>query len=323
LANKKPVRFSLRVVKDEPPRVRIKIEGAGEMITADAVLPMTVEASDTYGLAALEMVYRVSGDEPRDGKIALSAFTPRMTTFSQAFNWPVSAAAVAPGDQLAFTGRANDFDDVSGPNVTETAATALRVVTRDELLAELARREQEYRLDFERLVDAQEKLRAELLTALSRADQVDAKALAEMLSPLERRQRSIAGSVNVSRQQFEQILTELRINQLVTNAAEQRLGGGIVEPLTRLARRDLVIAADTIRRWSRDASPETASSVDPQQVAVLQQMRDALANMIQWEGYQEAVNMLRDILRMQSELGVETQRAIEDQAGEIFDEKRP
>ena len=323
LANKKPVRFSLRVMKDEPPRVRIKLNGVGDMITSDAVLPMTVEASDTYGIAALALLYRVSGDDESEGTIALPAFTPRTTTFSQEFSWPVSTAAVAPGDQLAFTGRARDFDDVSGPNVAETPETALRVVTRDELLAELARREQEYRMDFERLVESQEKLRGELLTALSRSEQLDAAALAAMLSPLERRQRSIAGSVNVIRQQFEQILTELRVNQLVTNAADTRLGGGIVEPLTQLARRDLVIAADTIRRWSRDASPERASSVDPQQVAILQQMRVALANMIQWEGYQEAVNMLRDILRMQSELEAETQRAIEDQAGDIFDDKQP
>jgi len=323
LANKKPVRFSCRVIKDDPPRVRIKLEGAGEMITVDAVLPMTVEASDTYGLATLALVYRVSGDDESEGTIALPAFTPHMTTFSHEFSWSVSTAAVAPGDQLAFTGRASDFDDISGPNVAETPETALRVVTRDELLAELARREQEYRLDFERLVEAQEKLRGELLTALSRSEQLDAGALAAMLAPLERRQRSIAGSVNVIRQQFEQILTELRVNQLVTNAAELRLGGAIVEPLTRLARRDLVIAGDTIRRWSRDVSAETASGVDPQQVAIVQQMREVLANMIQWEGYQEAVNMLRDILRMQSELEAETQRAIENQAGDIFDDKRP
>jgi len=323
LSNKKPVRFSLRVIKDDPPRVRLKLEGVGEMVTADAVLPMSVEASDTYGLATLELAYRVSGRDESDGVIALPSFTPRMTTFAEAIRWAVSTAAVAPGDQISFSVRASDFDDVSGPNVGETPETSLRVVTRDELLAELARREQEHRLDFERLVEAQEKLRGELLTALSRSGELDAGALAALLAPLERRQRSIAGSVNVIRQQFEQILVELRINQLVTNAAEQRLGGGIVEPLTKLARRDLVIAADTIRRWARDASPETASTVDPQQVAILQQMREALANMIQWEGYQEAVNMLRDILRMQAELEAETERAIEDQAGDIFDDKRP
>jgi ABC-type transporter Mla MlaB component len=235
----------------------------------------------------------------------------------------VKTAAVAPGQQMTFRLRARDFDDVNGPNVAETPETSFRIVTRDELLTELARREQEFRLDFERLLKQQEQLRGELLTALSRFEQLDAGGLAALLSPLERRQRSIAGSVNVIRQQFEQILTELRINQLVTAAAEMRLGGQIVEPLTELARRDLVIAADTIRRWSRDASGETGSDVDPQQVAILQQMREILASMIQWEGYQEAVNTLRDILRMQSELESETQRAVEDQAGDIFNEPKP
>jgi len=323
LKNSKPVRFSIRVIKDEAPRARLRLSGAGEMITADAVLPMLVESSDAYGLAELTLVYRVSGETAKEATIPLPTFTPGATTFTHEFGWPVSVAAVSPGQRLSFVVRARDYDDVNGPNITETPEVSLRVVTRDELLTELARREQEYRLDFERLLKSQEGLRGELLTALSRFAQLDDSALAALLSPLERRQRSIAGSVNVVRQQFEQILTELRINQLVTSAAEMRLGGQIVEPLTELARRDLVIAADTIRRWSRDAAPESASKVDPQQVAILQQMREVLASMIQWEGYQEAVNTLRDILRMQAELETETQRAIEDQAGDIFDDANP
>jgi hypothetical protein len=48
-------------------------------------------------------------------------------------------------------------------------------------------------------------------------------------------------------------------------------------------------------------------------------MRAILANMIQWEGYQEAVGMLRDILRLQNELRTETQQAVEKQGGDVFD----
>ena len=43
--------------------------------------------------------------------------------------------------------------------------------------------------------------------------------------------------------------------------------------------------------------------------------------MIQWEGYQEAVNMLRDVLRLQNELKKETQDAYEKQGSQLFDEK--
>jgi hypothetical protein len=222
---------------------------------------------------------------------------------------------------LLLTAKASDFDDVSGPNIGQSAPLGLRVVTAEELLAELARREQEYRMDFERLVDAQEQIRGALLSVAGRfgREEASGEEFLNALAPLERRQRNIAGSVNALRQQFEQILNELRINGLASNATEQRLGEGIVQPLTELAKRELVVAADMIRQWSREGVPETASKIDPIQAALLLQMRAILANMIQWEGYQEAVTMLRDILRLQSELETETKRTLEEQGLDIFD----
>jgi hypothetical protein len=217
--------------------------------------------------------------------------------------------------------RAADFDDVLGPNVAQSPDMTLRVVTQEELLSELARREQEYRMDFERLVDSQEALRSGLLTVFGRFERDrDQDSLASDLAPLERRQRNIASAVTVIQQQFEQILSELEVNQLDTLDEQTRLGDGIVTPLKQLVRRDLGLAADTIRQWSRSRSPQTASLIDPQQVAVLAQMREVLANMLEWEGYREVINMLRDIIRLQQELHRETQEALEDRADEVFED---
>ncbi len=164
-------------------------------------------------------------------------------------------------------------------------------------------------------------MRGGLLTVLGRfQDAGPVETLAADLAPLERRQRNIAGSVNVIRQQFEQILAELSVNQLDTLDARERLGELIVDPLTQLAKRDLVAAADTIRQWSREGSAEKASRIDPQQVAILSQMRAVLGNMIQWEGYQEVVKMFRDIIRLQQEIHGETKDALKDQARGVFEE---
>ncbi|RME41216.1 MAG: hypothetical protein D6788_01700, partial [Planctomycetota bacterium] len=43
LENRRPVRFSLRVVKDEAPKARLLLPGVGDMITPQAVLPMELE----------------------------------------------------------------------------------------------------------------------------------------------------------------------------------------------------------------------------------------------------------------------------------------
>jgi hypothetical protein len=234
--------------------------------------------------------------------------------------WPVAEEALDPGETLTLFSRASDFDNINGPNEAQSPEVMLRVVSREELLAELARREQEYRGDFERLVDSQERLRGDLLTLLGRHQSSTTETLSDDLSPLERRQRNIAGSVNVIRQQFEQILAELHVNQLDTLDERDRLGKRIIEPITQLAKRDLVAAADAVRQWSRAPESETANQIDPQQVKILVEMRSVLTSMIQWEGYQEVVNMLRDIIRLQQELHSETKAALEKQAGEVFED---
>ena len=176
-------------------------------------------------------------------------------------------------------------------------------------------------MDFERLIDAQEQLRSRLLTLIGLSTtEGGSEEFASTIATLERRQRSITGSVNVVRQQVEQVLTEHRINQMATQTVEERLGLSIAEPLSRLTTRDLPEAADTVRRWSHDPDGEVATGVDPQQVAILSQMRGILANMLQWEGYQEAVNMLRDILRLQNELRTETKDIAQQQGSEVFDD---
>ena len=321
LEDKQPARFALRVVKDEPPRVRLKLPGAGEMITPEAILPVELEFADTYGLAAARLFYTVTRDDTRQGEIVGLGFEPHLTTFSTSLRWTVGEQAVVPGDRVILRARAADFDDVSGPNIAESAEVSLRVVTRDDLFAELARREQEFRMDFERLIDSQEQLRGRLLSLIGRTGEARTTSdIAAEATNLERRQRSISASANVVRQQVEQVLAEMRINQLATQAVEERLGLNVAEPLVRLVNRELPAAADAVRRWASSPTAESAAAVDPLQVAALSQMRAILANMLQWEGYQEAVTMLRDILRLQQELRQETKDAASKQGSGVFDE---
>lgn len=322
--DRRPARFSLRVIADEAPVVRLAVPGVGELITPGAVLPIEVEFRDGYGLATAELAYslnRKSSDAAEDGAIGLSDFRAGPTQYSETITWAVMNEALSPGDRLTLLARAGDFDDVSGPNTAQSALISLRVVTIEEFLAELARREQEYRMDLERLVDAQERIRGELLTWRR---EVDAGASADSrqaaMVPLERRQRHIAGSLNVLRQQFDAVLSELRVNRLDVSEERERLEDGIIKPLGRLAGREAVFAADLIRDWSREVGSDAGLLMDEQQVRLLAEMRSVLARMIQWEGYHEVVNMLRDIIRLQRELEEETRKARERDVEGLFED---
>ncbi len=317
--NRRPVQFALRVMKDDAPLVRLRLPGVGDMVTPQAILPMELEFSDTYGLATANLLYQ-EGEES-EKPIPFDGFELRATHLETSLSWPVSTVELEAGDRVSLMARASDFDDVSGPNLAESTQVVIRVVSKDEFLAEISRREQEYRMDFERLVDNQERLRGELLTAMRKhREKPDLEWLGSTLTPLERRQRSIISSINVIRQQFERVLAELRVNQLDTDEERERLQIRIIDPLTEIARRDLADAADTIRQWSRDGTAETASAVDQKQYEALARMRAVLSVMIQWEGYHELVTMLRDIVRLQSELSTETKDALEKEVGDIFED---
>lgn len=321
LQNRRPARFSIRIQKDEAPTVRMKLAGVGDMITPEAVLPIEVSFSDKYGLAEAELTYQLLREGALEEQITLPGFEDYTTSFLTTVHWPVASSSPVPGDRLTLIARASDHDNVSGPNLGQSAEVSLRVVTRDELLAELARREQEYRHSFERLVEAQEEVRGRVLSLRGEfTDTADTAKLAAEVTPVERRQRNLAGSVNVIRQQFEQILAELRVNQLDTGEEIGRLADGILGPLTELAKRDLILAADTMRKWSGSGSGELADELDDQQARVLTKMRSVLANMLQWEGYHEVVNMMREIIRLQRELSDEVKKKHVEEAEDVFED---
>lgn len=320
LNNPRPVRFSIRVIKDEPPRIDLRIEGVGDMITSEAILPLQVSCEDEYGIGALELTYQLLREDEKIAPIAIPAPADDAKRYLTSVNWPVAEAAVTPGDRIILLAQAHDLNDVTGPNNARSAEYSLRVVTRDELLAELARREQEYRLTFERFVDMQEQTRADALTVHGEhGDDGRMAELAAAIAPIERRQRNLAGSVNVLKQQFEQVLAELRVNQLDTRDEVERLSGGVIEPLTELARRDLVAIADLMRDWSQQGNKETVQEIDSRQVEALRKMRSILSHMLQWEGYHEVINMMRDILRLQQELKEESEKALLEQAEDVFE----
>ncbi len=335
LSNRRPVHFSLRVVSDRPPRVTMRIPGLGDMVTPDATLPISIEMSDTYGLATAELVYRIAGageaaTQPTTLPVAtapsgetvepLADFEPGGTSFTTSLNWSLTQLRLKPGQRLTLVTRAADFDDVAGPNVGESATFLLRVVPPDELLAELSRREQEYRQAFERLIRDQETLRGQVLSSISRL-RTDADAGRKGFAPHERRQHDLARRVMGIHEQFQRILGEMEINHVVTRPLRLRLANRIIQPLEGLGRKQMTGAGDRLGAVARTESDADLSRIDPDQAAVVDTMRGILAHMLQWEGFHEAVAILRDIIKGQGDLNEETEAELERRVQKLFGDK--
>lgn len=320
--NKRPVRYAIRVVPDQPPEASLELPGVGESVTPVADLPLLVVIKDDFGIAEARLLAQ-RGDGP-PYEVALGEFEPGEREFASTVRLPVATLSAAPGDKLRLWVESRD-NDPRGPNVERSAIRELRVVSAPDLLAELAARELELRRDFERLISAQRGVgdaAARLLPELPVGEPTPAP-LAQRLAGLVRRQEAHARSSLAIRRRFERILGEMRVNKVARAGDERRIGQRIVKPLGRLAEDAMPAVAAELSRLRQVSEAEAIGAAPERHAELLARMRAILANMLEWEGYREAVALLQEIIDSQAEVRAATIESLREQLEEILELEEP
>lgn len=347
LKDVRPASALIRLVNDRPPRVRLRLPGAGDIITPGAVLRLETEIEDNLGIASADLVYRAqraadaaemdAATQPTtqasgsDEVVApLKAVEAGQTRFSSARTFALEPLRLVPNDRIAIYCRARDFNPDAGTavenrdavpaNEGRSATYTLRVVTPEELLTELSRRESEWRQEFEQIIKAQTRVRDDLDASAKKLDgnASEAKESSRTYRDFARRQRQLATRVKGVRKNFQDMLAELAVNQLATAQVRRRLQGGIIDPLTRLVDTDLTDAVSRLDGLEKGYDSKSASELGASQEKILQSMQAILANMIRWEGYNEAVGLLQDLMKIQGDVKRETQSEMQRRLDELF-----
>jgi len=320
--NRRPVRYLLKVVPDLPPSAQLEVPDVSESVTPPAELPIGLSFEDTYGLGDVAL-YAQRGDDP-PLSVSLEGFTLGRREFAVDTSFAVASLGVVPGERLRIWAEAHD-QDPRGPNVGRSEPLELRVVTPTDFLAELNGRELELRREFERLISAQRGLSDALERLLPELPDGGATpaAIAQRLAGLARRQDAHATRCSTVRQHFEQILSEMRINKLARVGDERRIGERIVLPLEKLAVGTMPAASAVIAELRREANRARVRTLPDQQADILRQMRAILANMLEWEGYREAVALLQEVIATQTDIHTATVETLEQQLEEILGLEEP
>ncbi len=346
LADLNPVTYSFVLQNDPPPKVRFTLPGAGEMLVPDAVLTLNVDCEDNLSLKNVELLNRVTPSsatsQPAMAHRALAGLEPRQSRYSHRESLVLSSLGVKPGDQLSLQLQARDNQPDTGlaesnasrnaptsqpaksvtpPGVGESLPYNFRIVTPEELLAELSRREMEWRREFEQIIKSQEQIEKRLHDLRNEAGPARGSTeLSSRYGQEERAQRQQIGRMRTVVRQFEQVLGELEVNQLAASPVRRRLDGGVIRPMHRLIETDVPAAAEQIQRLQADFNDELADQVQKSQRDLVQAMYAVLANMLKWEGYEEAVAALRDIIRLQGGLNQQTQERLQKEIEHMFGE---
>ena len=273
---------------------------------------------DNYGLAAADLLSQRGDDEPHASP--QDGFVPSMREFKAGVQFDVATLAAAPGDRIRVWARAVDTYP-AGPNIGTSPQFELRVLSREDFVSEMARREIALRQEFERLLTGQRILRDSLQRIAGELTdgRPAATRLGQRLATLARRQNQHARRCLVIRERFNKILAEMWTSRVAGAVVERRITEGVVTPMGELARGAMPAAAAAINELRTSVNLQQEQSALARQDEVLRAMRTILAGMLKAEGFREAVELLRQIIGDQGEVRAETLKALDEQIRDILD----
>ncbi|MCZ6787567.1 MAG: hypothetical protein O7E54_10450 [Planctomycetota bacterium] len=294
-------RFLIRVVPDRAPKVRLRLRGIGTMVVPVASIPYEVRMRDDVKIVAgrLETKKAAGGEEatepfvlPFDPESLGSDLLERRGVFE------LAQMEVYPGAFLTLTVYARD--NAPEPHEAKSDPVSLKVVSMEELLQDLLRRQQEQRHEFEALIKREKRLR----DRFNDLRDTPPSAPAEVTSHLEsqgREQRQIGRRVRSIGRAMNQILDEMVNNHVAEPSRINELRIKVVQGLSNLRKGVMNSQADALDDAARHATeaPLTGTrgeGLDRGYDRVLRAMAKILANMERVELFTEIVESIRILL---------------------------
>jgi hypothetical protein len=296
--------------------------------------------TDDYGIAEARFEYKFEAGKA-EGQESDYRPAPFMTQPEGRKQFPIDEKfAVLPldlavGAKLTLKVVAVDADNLTGPHVASGQPYSFQIVSDDELLALIAVKELNLRRRFEQILDEVRNTRKDLLlsrTRLEEARELRARGAGEPESDVREKLASVDATVSTSvergmngirknaneTQSIEAEFREIR-DELANNAIPDakpmldRIDDGIIQPLHSINTVDYNSLDDALvllRQTLEDRGDSLSSFEDPidRLNVTIEHLEAVLAQMLKLETINEALQLLRDIIKSQEELQDKTRQ---------------
>ncbi len=349
LGNARKSKFTLSLKQDAPPRVRAELLGISGLVSARAMLPTEFQVVDEYGLRDISFAANWKTEQPQpDQAQSMSAL---IATLDQQEIKPWRSAEdvavfdllpmqLPPGTSLRLAVLAHD-NRPETPGEGKSQEFLLRVVTDEELRADLLRREDEQRKAFEQAYEIQLSLAAELeALSISQAEngqsEEDFHKQREMkLLGLVRDQKGIGTAIDRVATRFEEFLVEIGNNRLEEAerevvpgrpGIEERYNNKIIQPIREMDTELITLATqylDSCRRVEQDPTKldEAVGQTGETQQLILERMKMILEAMNDSRSFQDFLNSLLEIKSIEAKIKKENEEKMKPK--DIFDDADP
>lgn len=342
LKNIRPASFTITIKEDKRPKVRAGLAGISGKVVPRASIPTNFSAVDDFGLSRIvfDCVWKeAETNEENSRKIPIFGGGSKVTLKKEGQEvLELETLKLETGTSFRFSVAATDSQPET-PGITKSRDFLVRVVTEEELRSDLLRREIEQRKAFQQAYDSQLALIAELRAteAMSQEDMATEKFEAirtKNILTIYRGQKLIGTNIATIANRFDNFVLEVKNNRLDEETEKidpertltNRFANQIAAPIRDLDEQGISLATQYLDNCRRTlANPiefRTAVEQTTQiQEAILERMREILSAMEDSEKFQDIVNRLLELKRL--EQGISD--AIKDKGqtpDDIFDKEK-
>lgn len=327
-----PFQFSVHMVEDRAPLVQAHTKNIGQMVTAQARIPLIVNARDDYAIDSAWLRWTLEDPEGTEDPVEIplplpEGRLPSREELKVEQAWEITSLGIKPEKRLNLQVGAGDNDRISGSKKGYSGIMSFLVVTPEKLGEEFLRRELEQRRVLERLTKEERAVRDKIYMLVDQAWSKPGKISNEDLEKMRNigaTERQHGRQLQAIAAAIEHILEEMKNNRIGEVDDLERLAELIIDPLRALGTLTLPgiearlrSIGDLPNEKSRVAAGlELGRSVD----AKIQEMENILIQMQRLEGFTEIVKHLRAIIRTQTESAGAIRDAYRTLIDDIFED---
>ena len=323
-------RYFLSAVVDEPPELELSLQGVGTAVTPIARLPIQAAATDDYGVEQLRVLVTPSSDQPETRSASETLTMDRDGQASSVIDLRDLVAdktldQLKPGEAINVFGEASDKYDLGTSHLTRSEVFRLQVVTAEELLALLERRELAMRSRLEQTIDetrglrdALDALRRRGFEAENQPKDEQERTRQEQVWRLRVQQRGLQAQKTSEElsgiaASLDDLLQEMVNNRVDSTDRRKRIGQGVRDPLKKIVSEPLAKLIEQIKDVEEKVdNPQKAAEITSQAVQtaeeVLLQLTAVLDKMLDIESYNEILDIVRGLIDDLDQLSEDTEK---------------
>jgi len=323
LSNRDPIRYPVKGLKDEPPRITVVDPLGDEFITELCERPLELKVEDDYGVARIVLEYRVLAQQPEKSSRDWNGleFTREQNSreygelaIASSHVFDVSKLKLTAGDHVELRFRAEDYKDIGGRNVTLSKVYKLSVVSLGTLEKELQDSIEKIKILLRTQKSKQENAwsrTGRLIQNFGKLDSLTPEQQGEVRQAgLD--QNEITSKLDGARKDIRQIQRRGVYNKIYNENAAQKLQGaldeldqltGVPGDATKEGMARLAAARLDQSAKLRSGAERTDALRDAQgrQSQVATGIQRALDFLDKWSSYQEVIRMARELKEAQEQ----------------------